>query len=159
MDSERFEELVRAHAPAVEAYARSIAPDRWVAEEATQETFLRAWQYLDSFRGEGSFEGWLIRICRSRVIELATARRAEPAGDELDDLVGTEPPDRAWEVLDELRALPVTQREAVVLCGLYGYDYESAAEIAGVPVGTIRSRLHRARGALASALRHGRRSA
>jgi RNA polymerase sigma-70 factor, ECF subfamily len=144
-DRRRFEHLVAAHAGAVTAYARAMTNDRWAADDAVQETFLRAWKYLDTFRGRGSFEGWLIRICHNCVIDLARARVDAP-----DDRIPetTEAPDHSGEVHDLIERLPAEQREVVALCGVLGYDYAGAAEILDVPVGTIRSRLHRARAAL-----------
>jgi RNA polymerase sigma-70 factor (ECF subfamily) len=150
MVSERqFEELVRTHAGAVAAYAHAVAGDRWIAEDAVQETFLRAWRYLDSYRGSGSFEGWLIRICHNCLVDLVTRRIPEPVA------VIPEahaPADESYDVHELLRALPVAQREVVALCGLLGYDYADAAELLGVPIGTVRSRLHRARAAMAEHL-------
>jgi len=144
-DRRRFEHLVAVHAGAVTAYARAMTNDRWAADDAVQETFLRAWKYLDSFRGTGSFEGWLIRICHNCVVDLARARVDSP-DDRLPE--GTEAPDHSGEVHDLIERLPTEQREVVALCGVLGYDYAGAAEILDVPVGTIRSRLHRARASL-----------
>ena len=141
-DRRRFDGLVRAHAGAVSAYARAVAPDPWTAEDAVQETFLRAWKYLDSFRATGSFEGWLIRICRNCLIDIAARRPAIPC-EHLPDRA--QAPDTSNEVHDLVDRLPIEQREVVALCGLLGYEYEAAAELLGVPIGTVRSRLHRAR--------------
>ncbi len=152
----RFEQLVRAHQHAVRAYARSMASTPANADDAVQETFLRAWRYLDSFRGDGSFEGWLIRICRRcvfdvearerRSADVSAAAAAEAAAHE------AEAPDEQSETLALVAGLPVDQREVVVLCGVLGYDYESAAAVLDIPIGTVRSRLHRGRAALAQAL-------
>ncbi len=145
----RFDDLVRLHAGAVTAYARAVASDRWMADDAVQETFLRAWQYLDSYRATGSFEGWLIRICHNCLVDLATRRTPEPVADLPDD---AQAPDQSCEIHELLRELPVAQREVVALCGILGYGYAEAAELIGSPVGTIRSRLHRARFTLAQRL-------
>lgn len=148
----RFEALVRQHHAAVSAYARAMVSHPGLAEDAVQETFLRAWRYLDSFRGEGSFEGWLIRICRRCVIDLdrAERRRSHP----IDIPVAEERGHGSTVELGELVvALPLDQREVVVLCGLLGYDYETAAAVLDIPVGTVRSRLSRARARLAGDLR------
>jgi RNA polymerase sigma-70 factor (ECF subfamily) len=144
--SEReFDRLVRAHAGSVAAYARATAADPWTAEDALQETFLRAWRYFDTFDGRGSFEGWLIRICRNCLIDLANRPVPIPQRT-LPDRAA--PVDQSHEVYDLLERLPVVQREVMALCGLLGYDYEGAATLLDVPVGTVRSRLHRARRAL-----------
>ncbi len=145
----RFEELVRANHRAVRTYALSMASTPSLAEDAVQETFLKAWRHLDKFRGEGSFEGWLIRICRRCVLDLeAKERRVAELVDRTTRLANVShitPPDHGSEMLTLVEALPAAQREVVVVCGLLGYDYETAATILDVPVGTVRSRLHRAR--------------
>jgi len=147
-----FDALVRRHAGAVGAYARALSRSRWDAEEAVQETFLRAWRYRASYDRRGSFEGWLLRICRNCLIDLANRR--PPAETLVGDLRpfdahSPEPSEDAHTALTALiEDLPPAQREVLVLCGLLGYSYEGAAELLGVPVGTIRSRLHRARTAL-----------
>jgi len=144
-----FEQLARDHAGAVAAYARAVAPDRWTADDAVQETFLRAWKYRDSFRAVGSFEGWLIRICRNCLVDLAAAKLAQPAL-KVPDLA--ESSDGLHELYDLVARLPVHQREVVALCAFLGFDYASTAELLDVPIGTVRSRLHRARATIAEQL-------
>lgn len=148
----RFETLVRRHHVAVTAYARAMASSAALAEDAVQETFLRAWRYLDSFRGDGSFEGWLIRICRHCVIDLERTERrhARPV-----DLPVAEVRDQGStaELTDLMTTLPSEHREVLVLCAVLGYDYEAAAAVLDLPVGTVRSRLSRARKRLADDLR------
>ncbi len=144
------------------AYAHALSDDRGLAEDAVQETFLRAWKYQDSFRGTGSYEGWLLRICRNAVIDLATGRTSEridtvPLDPDTDTLAtlhrqGHGAPVGTVELDDVVAGLPVAQREVLVLCAVLGYDYESAAALLGIPVGTVRSRLSRARTAVAAAL-------
>lgn len=152
----RFEQLVRDHQHAVRAYARSMASTPTNADDAVQETFLRAWRYLDSFRGDGSFEGWLIRICRRCVIDVETRERrsadASAAAAAEAAWHQAEGPDERGETMALVAGLPPDQREVVVLCGVLGYDYESAAAVLDIPIGTVRSRLHRGRAALAHAL-------
>ena len=145
----RFTQLARDHAGAVTAYARAVAPDRWTADDAVQETFLRAWKYRDSFRATGSFEGWLIRICRNCLADFATKRIAKPTAD-LPDVAA--PPDELTDLYDLVARLPTNQREVVAVCGFLGYDYAGAAELLDVPIGTVRSRLHRDRAAIARQL-------
>ncbi len=152
MRRSRFERLVREHMAAVTAYARALSNDPWLVDDAVQETFLRAWKYQDSFRGEGSFEGWLLRICRNAVVDQATRRSTErhPPIETDEPSLGRH--EDVVDLDDALRQLPVAQREIITLCGVLGYDYESAASLLDVPVGTVRSRLSRARTALATVL-------
>jgi RNA polymerase sigma-70 factor (ECF subfamily) len=144
----RFEELVRRHYRAVLAYARATTSAS-IAEDAVQETFLRAWRYFDSFRGEGSFEGWLIKICRRCIIDMAD-REQRTKAEQLPTLVSQA--DHHPETLMLVEMLSPHHREVVTLCALLGYDYETAAQVLDVPVGTVRSRLSRARALLAEAL-------
>lgn len=149
MDDATFDGLVRLNMRAVTAYSRAIARDQWAAEEAVQETFLRAWKYIDSFRGTGTFEGWLLKICRHCVIDQAgRAAQLESLND--DKVTQLFAADREGYVVaaDLVRRLPLPQREALVLCTVLGYDYEEAAALLDVPVGTIRSRVSRARATL-----------
>lgn len=149
-DNNRFDALVRNHTAAVSTYARAISSDQWIAEEAAHETFVRAWQYLDSFRGEGSFEGWLLRICRNCVTDIAARRWKETPLETIPDEGVIDADTLAVDEL--LSTLPLPQREVVTLCGVLGYDYQAAADILGIPIGTVRSRLSRARTNLAKDL-------
>ncbi len=128
-----------------------MASTSTVADDAVQETFLRAWRYFDSFRGDGSFQGWLIRICRRCIIDLEARHRRTDAL-ELDSLRLAVPADHRSETMALIGGLPSGQREVLVVCGILGYSYDSAADILDLPVGTVRSRLHRARAALAAAM-------
>ena len=146
MNDAEFDRLLRRHAAAINLYARAISRDRWLAEEAVQETFLRAWKYLDTFDARGSFEGWLIRLCRNCVTDVAAHQRPTVALTESHAPVASL--GSSVEIEQLIRDLPRPQQEVVVLCGALGFDYESAAELLDVPIGTVRSRLHRARATL-----------
>lgn len=152
-----FDEIVATHHAAVTAYARALCSDRTVADDAVQETFFRAWRYLDTYRSSGSFEGWLLAICRRCVIDLAErdTRHRGLADHRHRAPEQPEQPDHRADIIDLVAGLPLPQREVLVLCGWLGYDYADAAAILGVPVGTVRSRLHRARQALAGLLDQG----
>lgn len=148
---------MREHVGAVNRYARALTSDPSLAEDAVQETFVRAWKYQDSFRGSGSYQGWLLRICRNAVIDLAVSRRRHDldAGPltGLAEVVSLPSTASTLEIDDAIGTLAADQREVLVLCGVLGYDYESAAALLDVPIGTVRSRLHRARTALSAELR------
>jgi RNA polymerase sigma-70 factor (ECF subfamily) len=143
-----FDDMVRSCMPGLGAYAASVTSTKVLAEEAVQETLIRAWRYFPTFRGDSSPMTWLIAICRRVVIDLAgKERRHEQLPDDVVDAS-----DRFAGVaeLDLLHQLPLAQREIIVLCGLLGLAYEEAADTLGVPVGTVRSRLSRARETLAA---------
>lgn len=134
--------------------------DRQSADDLTQETFLRAFGSLHRFAGRSTVRTWLLSIARRTCADAIRSRRRRRmvlVGD--DDLL--ERPDTADRVaegaaVDDLLArLHPDRREAFVLTQLMGLPYAEAAEVAGVPVGTIRSRVARARADLVDALQAG----
>lgn len=145
-----FDMVVREHFASVTAYARSATSRRALVEEAVQETFIRAWRYWPTFRHESSVLSWLITICRRVIIDLVRKdHQLEILPDEVADTRDISEP----TALDELVSrLPLPQREVIVLCAVLGFDYGTAAHTLGIPVGTVRSRLSRARETLAQQL-------
>ena len=132
--------------------------DRQAADDLTQETYLRAFGSLHRFAGRSSVRTWLLAIARRVCADALRTRRRRPA------VVDAEPPeapdgaDRVGEqaaVADLLHRLDADRREAFVLTQLLGLSYAEAAEVAGCPVGTIRSRVARARSDLVGALGEG----
>lgn len=152
MNERRFEALIARHLGAVSAYARALCRDFDVADEAVQMTLLRSWRYIDTFDGRGSFEGWLLRICRNCIIDLS--HRTIDHDDVARFPSAVQQPDHSHDLIELLSALPMAQREVVVICALLGYDYESASRILDIPIGTVRSRLSRGRAGVAEMLRN-----
>ena len=130
--------------------------DRMSADDLTQETYLRAIKALPAFRGDATARTWLLEIarrtCADDVRRRVRARSvADRVGNERRAVVTTDPSGRVE--LDELvRGLAADRREAFVLTQVLGLDYAEAAEACGCPVGTIRSRVARARADLVAAL-------
>jgi RNA polymerase sigma-70 factor (ECF subfamily) len=128
------------------------------ADEVTQDTYVRAWRALSAFRGDSSARTWLLaiarRACADALRQHARRRRlhrrvgAEPVVEIAGDAAGS-----GHDLLELVAALPVERREAFVLTQVLGCSYDEAARVAGVPVGTIRSRVARAREALVEAVR------
>ena len=128
------------------------------ADEVTQDTYVRAWKAMPSFRGDASARTWLLAIARracadavrhhSRRRRLRDRVAAEPATVEAVDAGAT-----GGDLLELVDTLPAERREAFVLTQVLGCSYDEAARIADVPVGTIRSRVARAREALIDAVR------
>jgi RNA polymerase sigma-70 factor (ECF subfamily) len=144
--------------PRLRAFAISLAHDVTRADDLVQETILKAWNAADRFEPGTNLDAWLFTILRNQFL---TGRRK--AKREIEDADGayaarlTTPPDQHDRLhFEDLRLalsrLPDQQREAVLLVGASGFSYEEVAEIAGVPVGTIKSRVNRARVALATML-------
>jgi RNA polymerase sigma-70 factor (ECF subfamily) len=134
--------------------------DRQVAEDLTQETFLRALPALARFEGRSSLRTWLLSIARRVCADHLRARKRRGlvlVGEDTDlgELVRDVPADEvggtvaAQDVLDRLEP---ERREAFVLTQLIGLPYAEAAEVVGCPIGTIRSRVARARADLVEAL-------
>ena len=155
VNDRQFDDLVRAHSPSLVTFARSLSRDRWSAEEAVQDTLVRAWKYIDSFDGRGSFEGWLLRICRNVIVDqsIAAAKRPVSVDDAvLESACGVTAIDDSHHITDLLRSLAPHHTEVLVVVGVLGYTYENAAELLDLPIGTVRSRLTRARAAFARRL-------
>lgn len=141
---------MRDNFAAVSAYARSATSRRYLAEEAVQETFIRAWRYWPTFRGESPVISWLITICRRVIIDLV---QKESSTEQLPQDVVDKKDEFEQTALQELVShLPLPQREVVVLCAFLGFDYDTAASTLNIPVGTVRSRLARARETLGKEL-------
>jgi RNA polymerase sigma-70 factor (ECF subfamily) len=134
--------------------------DRQSADDLTQETYLRAFGSLHRFEGRSSLRTWLLSIARRVCADAVRSRRRrrltlvrEDA--DLEALGAGDGADRVGEgaaVADLLARLSPDRREAFVLTQLLGLPYAEAAEVAGCPVGTIRSRVARARADLVEAL-------
>ena len=158
-DREAFGRLVRRHQRRVYAAALHILGNHSDADDVAQEAFVRAYRGLASFDPERSaFSTWLFTIARNRCRN-ELARRRPVVGAELPDVVDLRSPDRAaseaelFRELDAaLDALPFEQRSAFVLAQLQGLSYEEVGRIEGVGVGTVKSRIARAREKLRSLL-------
>lgn len=135
--------MMRENISGVNAFALSITSNSHVAEEAVQETFIRAWRYWPTFRNESTVMSWLITICRRVVIDMAKKQRVHEQLPE--NVIEIRDHFASTAIYDLVRSLPLPQREVVVLCAILGFDYESAAQSLEIPIGTVRSRLARAR--------------
>lgn len=145
-----FDSVMRDNFAAVSAYARSATFRQHIAEEAVQETFIRAWRYWPTYRNEAPVLSWLITICRRVIIDLV--QKDSPSEALPQDVVDRHD-DYEHTALQELIShLPLPQREVVVLCAVLGFDYETAAATLNIPIGTVRSRLARARESLGKEL-------
>ena len=144
--------------PNLRAFAVSLCGDIERADDLVQETLLKAWNHLDSFEEGTNLRAWLFTILRNTYFSECRRRRRE-----VEDRDGTKAADLSvhpeqlghLDMQDFRRALdglPAEQREALVLVGAAGFSYEEAAEICGCAVGTIKSRVNRARAKLSGVL-------
>jgi RNA polymerase sigma-70 factor (ECF subfamily) len=157
-DAAAFESLVRDNADAVFGHCLRFFGDHATAEDATQEVFLKVYRRLGTYDGRAAFSTWLFRLAHNTCLDMARAatRRPDPVDPvELPDSE-TSDPMRAVDDADLLRpalaALPPDERDALAAVGLYEMTYQEAGDALGVPAGTVKSRVFRARRALVAAL-------
>jgi RNA polymerase sigma-70 factor (ECF subfamily) len=151
--------LVRATQPDVWRLCAALG-DLGSADDLTQETYLRAFGALHRFEGRSSLRTWLLAIARRVCADAVRSRRRRPTlvrGEPLSAGDGdcVDPVGESAVVGDLLARLDADRREAFVLTQLLGLSYAEAAEVAGCPVGTVRSRVARARADLVDALDEG----
>jgi RNA polymerase sigma-70 factor (ECF subfamily) len=145
-----FESLYRHCAGRVYGLCLRMTGDCGLAEDCTQETFVKAWRKLGSFRGDSALTTWLHRIAVNEVLTLQRRSGRESRYLEaVADQASTPPtPARAGEALDieaAILRLPEGARNVFVLCGIHGYQHKEAAEFLGLAPGTCKAQLHRAR--------------
>ena len=162
LSAERFEEELLAAVPFMRAFGRTLTGDSEQAEDLAQETVLQAWRCRDQFHPGTNLRAWLSTILRNRFYSTQRRRkwRAEYDPKTIErTLVAPDDPFANVELEDVRRALsmlPDFQREALILVGAGGMRYEEVAEVMGCPVGTVKSRVRRARDELQSILFEGR---
>jgi len=158
LDSLELRQTLIALIPNVRAFAISLCGDRERAYDLVQETLLKAWSHLESFQAGTNLRAWLFTILRNHYFSECRQRHhwgEDPDGQKLNALSVPAGQDSYLDLQDFRRALnlvPVEQREALILVGAAGFSYEEAAAIARCAVGTIKSRVNRARSRLAELL-------
>ncbi len=146
-----FEVLVRRHQGRVYRVALRLLDSDADAQDATQETFVRAWRALVRFRGESAVSTWLYRIVTNRCLSVLAARRgAERLDPELSSWGGdpaeiTEQHEHFAAVARQVASLPPEQRAALVLRDFEGLSYEQVAAVLEVSLPAVKGRIHRAR--------------
>jgi RNA polymerase sigma-70 factor (ECF subfamily) len=162
-DVPTWEEVARDHGRRIYNYAYRLTGNADDASDLMQEVLLRVRRGLSGYT-PGTFEGWLWRITRNAFIDDVRRRKRRPTSplpeDDRTAALGESPDPEAVlaqsrlseDVEAALLSLPFDFREAVVMCDVVGLSYDEIAEAAGVPVGTVRSRIHRGRKMLREAL-------
>jgi RNA polymerase sigma-70 factor (ECF subfamily) len=159
-DQKAFERLYREHVGRVNGLCLRMTRNPELAADCVQDAFIKAWKALPKFEARASFSTWLHRIAVNTVLEKrrgsASAEIAveDPTEYEAPVMV-LDTPVEEEELEAAIESLPQGARDALVLCGVYGYEHSEAASMLGIAVGTCKAQLHRARGLLKERLERG----
>ncbi|MCT8989677.1 sigma-70 family RNA polymerase sigma factor [Chelativorans sp. SCAU2101] len=152
--TENFRDGLLAAVPTLRAFAVSLAKNTDRADDLVQETLVKAWDKQDSFQPGTNLKAWLFTILRNEFYSQMRKRRreVEDSDGSITARLSVHPSQDGSSDLTDFRKalalLPEDQREAIILIGASGFSYEEAAEICGCAVGTIKSRVSRARARL-----------
>jgi len=160
-DDRQFESVLATYRDKVFRLCYAMLGDRSAAEETAQEVFVRIWKALPGYRGESSLSTWIYAIARNACLT-ARKRRASRRGVSLEEpgvrvaaeraMSGSHAPDRTPDILRLVGELPPDYREVVMLYYLEERSYDEVALMLDLPLGTVKTWLHRARRQLAAAL-------
>jgi RNA polymerase sigma-70 factor (ECF subfamily) len=158
LDDGEFKQELTLLIPHLRAFARSLCRDATAADDLAQDAMLKAWNARESFVAGTNMKAWAFTILRNAFYsEKRRSWRRQPLDPEVAEatLVSNDNPTDTLELLalrNALAKLPVDQKEALILVGAGGLSYEEAAEICSCAVGTIKSRVSRARKAVVEIL-------
>lgn len=161
-DENQFREELTALIPHLRAFSRSLCGNATLADDVAQDAMLKAWKARERFKPGSNMKAWTFTILRNQFYSIKRrswrATSLEPEVAEQTIVANTDPEQSVH--LNELRRglsmLKDDQREALILVGASGLSYEEAAEICGCAVGTIKSRVSRARKSLETIMKSGR---
>jgi RNA polymerase sigma-70 factor (ECF subfamily) len=158
LDDATFKSELTLLIPHLRAFARSLCRDASLADDLAQDAMLKAWKARESFHPGTNMKAWAFTILRNAFYsEKRRSWRRQPLDPEVAEatLVSSSNPTDGLELLalrNALAKLPVDQKEALILVGAGGMSYEEAAEVCGCAVGTVKSRVSRARKAVVGIL-------
>jgi RNA polymerase sigma-70 factor (ECF subfamily) len=151
-DAEHIVQLI----PRLRRYARALVGERAAADDLVQDTLERAWSKLHLYRRGTDLRAWLFTVMHNVYVnQIRAARPGTPLDDEMPELARPARESEALELRDVERAigaLPPEQREVLLLVALEDMSYAAAARALGIPIGTVMSRLSRARDKLRAML-------
>lgn len=160
-DDQQFESVLATYQDKVFRLCYAMLGDRSAAEETAQEVFLRIWKALAGYRGEATLSTWIYAITRNACLTALKAKAGRrgvslesPGVRAAAERVGSGPrgPDRQPDILRFVGELPPNYRQVVMLFHLEQRSYEEVAMMLNLPLGTVKTWLHRARRQLAAAL-------
>ena len=153
---DQFKAQLRDIIPSLRSFARGLCSDRELADDLAQDALAKAWASRNSFVPGTNFRAWIFTILRNQFYSSLRRDRHkrmiawEP--EDFDSILHSAPDQEEMihlgDVIKALQGMRLEQREVLILIGAQGLSYEEAADIMGCPVGTIKSRLARARAAL-----------
>ena len=163
-DHGAFSELVRRHQGRVRGWLRQLSGDAMRADDLAQDTFIRAWEKLETYSGKGKFSSWLMKIAYNVFLQAGRGTQRERR---LADAVQIEQtvsmaagefvPDAEYPDLPKMLAiLSPDERIAMILCYAYGCSHGEASEVTGMPLGTIKSHVKRGKEKIRRQFRIGR---
>ena len=154
LPSDSFKRDLLSSLPRLRAFAGSLSGNATTADDLVQDTVLKAWTKQEQFEPGTNMVAWLITILRNQYYSKMrkAGREIQDSEGTFTDMMATHPAQHgAMDMIDFRRALdtlPFDQREAIILIGASGFSYEEAADICGCAVGTVKSRVNRARNRL-----------
>ncbi|MEL4317945.1 sigma-70 family RNA polymerase sigma factor [Leifsonia sp. YIM 134122] len=154
-DKRAFDELLRPHRDRLWGICVRVTRNRADAEDAVQNAMINIWGGLTRFRGDSAFSTWIYRIAANAALGIVRQRRDIPVAEVYDvhpDPGFEDTVDKGIDLQAALAEVKMDFRVALVLREYGGLSYEEIAEAQGVPVQTVKSRLHRARAAVRDAL-------
>lgn len=145
-DVAAFGVLVRQHQSSVRGFLRRLTKgNQALADDLAQETFLEAYRKIAQFQGQGSFLGWLHAIAWSRFLMENRKRKLEPLDDMDERVAPSIDPAIKLDLEKAMALLRAPERAALTLCFALGMPHEEAAQVMGVPLGTLKSHVARGR--------------
>ncbi|MEN9449091.1 MAG: polymerase sigma factor RpoE [Bacteroidota bacterium] len=166
-----FEEQLLPHADALFNFAYHLTYNEEDANDLVQETFLKAFRFINSFDSGTNAKAWLFKILKNGFINEYRRKKKEPNKVDYEDIIAYQDADEekggvAFDLREDifdgmmgdeitvaLDKLPVDFKTIILLCDIEEFSYEEIAKILDIPIGTVRSRLHRARNALKESLK------
>lgn len=157
-DRKAFAGLVNLHQARIRGYLlRLTRGDKDLSDDLAQDVFMNAFRKIKTYRGDGSFSGWLHRIAYSAFLMDIRKMESNKAREAAWLQIQENPPqslDLNLEIEKAMGALKIEERSALTLCFSQGYTHEEAAEIMAMPLGTLKSHVARGKIKLAKALNH-----
>jgi RNA polymerase sigma factor (sigma-70 family) len=168
---ELFEQELLPHADALYNFAYHLTYNEDDANDLVQETFMKAFRFINSFDAGTNAKAWLFKILKNGFINEYRKKKKEPSKVDYEDIIAYQDADEekggvAFDLREDifdgmmgdeitiaLNRLPIDFKTVILLCDIEGFTYEEIAKIIDIPIGTVRSRLHRARNMLKESLK------